>query len=219
MDSLQYVEVETGNNIDATVIWLHGLGANGHDFEPIVPVLRLPDTLGIRFIFPHAPAIPVTINQGMVMPAWYDISSLELGRQVDETQLRASAAQVAALADQEITRGIAAERIIIAGFSQGGAVGFEMALSFSKPLAGLLAMSTYFATASTIEPNPANRELPILIQHGTMDPMVSIEFGQDSYRLLTEMGYPAEFVSYKGQHEVVAPQIKDVRDWFVERLT
>jgi len=142
--------IETSNNPDAAVIWLHGLGANGHDFVPIVPQLRLPSEFKVRFIFPHAPSIPVTINGGMVMPAWYDILSLEAGRKTNPDQIEASAAAVIALLERERSRGIASERIVLAGFSQGGAVVYQAALAYENRLAGLMAMSTYFPTHETV---------------------------------------------------------------------
>ena len=151
------VEIDPASPANAAVIWLHGLGANGHDFEPVVPELHLPESLPVRFIFPHAPQIPVTINSGYIMPAWYDILEMELDRKVDLAQLQQSALQIQQLIDREIERGIDSRRIVIAGFSQGGAVGFEAALSYPKPLAGLLALSTYFATADSIDIHPANR--------------------------------------------------------------
>ena len=147
---LTCVEIEPSTAATASVLWLHGLGADGHDFEPIVPELRLPRDAGVRFVFPNAPAIPVTINGGMVMPAWYDILALDIGRHVDEQQLRQSADAVAALVDREIERGIDSRRIVVAGFSQGGAVAYQLALSDPRPLAGLLVLSAYFPTARTI---------------------------------------------------------------------
>ena len=153
---LPRLEIESAPHPTAAVIWLHGLGADGHDFEPVVPHLDLAPGLAVRFVFPHAPAIPVTLNNGFVMPAWYDILSLELGRRVDDVQLRASSAAVGRLIAREIERGISAARIIVAGFSQGGAVGFELALTYPERLAGLIALSTYFATEQSIKPNAAN---------------------------------------------------------------
>ena len=180
MKLLPAIEVEPKTNADASIIWLHGLGANGHDFEPIVPELQLPDDMAIRFIFPHAPEIPVTINGGYIMPAWYDILEMSIDRKVDEQQLRESATAVQALIDRELERGIDSNRIIIAGFSQGGAVGIHSALTYPKPLAGLLVLSSYFATVNSIEENPANQQLSIQIFHGTQDPVVPEVHGQNS---------------------------------------
>ena len=156
MDLLPAIEMESPKNVavNASIIWLHGLGADGNDFAPIVSQLRLPKDFAIRFIFPHAPSIPVSINNGYVMPAWYDIKQIDIDRDVDNEQLVQSAAWVHALIDREIERGIDSKRIIIAGFSQGGAVSFEAALTYPKPLAGIMALSTYFATATNIKIDP-----------------------------------------------------------------
>ena len=154
-DLLRCVEIEPSAQATASVIWLHGLGASGHDFEPIVPELQLPADLAVRFIFPHAPQIPVTVNGGMVMPAWYDILAMDIDRKVDEAGVLASADAVDALIKQEIARGIPSERIIIAGFSQGGAVAYQAALRHPQPLAGLLTLSTYCLLYTS--PSPRDR--------------------------------------------------------------
>ena len=153
MEYLPAVEIEypKGEPVNAAIIWLHGLGADGNDFAPIVPQLDLPAGLGVRFIFPHAPSIPVTINNGFVMPAWYDIKRLDVDRHVDTDQLKQSASWVHDLIEREIERGVPSERIIVAGFSQGGAVSFEAALTYPKTLAGIMALSTYFATGDSID--------------------------------------------------------------------
>ncbi|WP_336174871.1 alpha/beta hydrolase [Alloalcanivorax xenomutans] len=168
MSYLPCVEIEPPQPAETSVIWLHGLGASGHDFEPVVPELARKST---RFVFPHAPQIPVTVNGGMVMPAWYDIISLGGGGPIDEDGIRRSAARIDALIEREIERGIPAERIVVAGFSQGGAVAYEVALRHPARLAGLMALSTYFATADSIQCSDANQALPIFIAHGTFDPM------------------------------------------------
>jgi phospholipase/carboxylesterase len=217
MDYLPAIEYETAPAPTAAVIWLHGLGADGNDFRPIVPELKLPETPGIRFIFPHAPSIPVTVNGGYVMPAWYDILEMNIDRKVDVEQLNASAAKVTDLIDREIERGIASERIVIAGFSQGGAVAYQAALSYPKPLAGLLAMSTYFATADAIERHEANNKLPIGIFHGTADPVVPEALGQKAHKTLTGMGYEPEYLTYPMEHSVNMQEIQDIsrflQDW------
>ena len=159
-------------DVKASVIWLHGLGADGNDFAPIVPQLNMSLDFGVRFIFPHAPAIPVTINSGYVMPAWYDIKQVDVDRHVDNEQLQESASRIHDLIDREIERGIQSTRIIVAGFSQGGAVSFEAALSYEQPLAGIMALSTYFATVGTIKINAIQQSIPILICHGEHDPVV-----------------------------------------------
>ena len=193
-DLLRCVEIEPSAQATASVIWLHGLGASGHDFEPIVPELQLPADLAVRFIFPHAPQIPVTVNGGMVMPAWYDILAMDIDRKVDEAGVLASADAVDALIKQEIARGIPSERIIIAGFSQGGAVAYQAALRHPQPLAGLLTLSTYMAMPVT--PSNANASLPVMICHGSMDPMVPEQLGQRAAATLTELGYSPQYKSY-----------------------
>lgn len=214
MSCLPHIELEPELPADATVIWLHGLGANGHDFEPVVPELNLPENAGIRFIFPHAPSIPVTINGGYVMPAWYDILEMDFQGRVDEQGIVKSADAVQTFINREIERGIASERIIIAGFSQGGAVGYQAALTCNKPLAGLLALSTYFGTWQSIKPDPANKSLPIKICHGIYDSVVPEFLGQESHRKLESMGYQTEYKNYPMDHHVCAEELKDIADWF-----
>ena len=215
---LPHIEVETQPNPDASIIWLHGLGADGHDFEPIVEQLDLPNNAAIRFIFPHAPSLPVTINNGMVMPAWYDILEMSIEREVDQVQLKKSVNAIIDFINHEIKRGIRSDRIIIVGFSQGGAVAFETALAFPKKLAGLLALSTYFATKDTITYHPANQKLPIAIHHGEEDPIVPFRLATDSSELLIAQGYPVELKRYPMEHSVCRQQIADIRRWFIEVL-
>jgi len=215
---LPHVEVETRPNPNASVIWLHGLGADGHDFEPIIKQLDLPKSSAIRFIFPHAPSLPVTINGGAVMPAWYDILEMSIEREVDEAQLKKSVTAINDFVNSEIDRGIASDRIIIAGFSQGGAVAFEVALSFPQKLAGLLALSTYFATKDSVEFNSANQSLPIAIHHGDYDPVVPITLSTVSSELLLAKGYPVELKTYRMEHSLCQEQIADISQWFVDTL-
>ncbi len=215
---LNCVQLEPKSAATASVIWLHGLGANGHDFEPIVPALRLPSDLMVRFIFPHAPSIPVTINHGMVMPAWYDILELNLDRKIDAPQLLRSAQAVGRLIEREVERGIPTQKILLAGFSQGGAVGFQLALTYPEPLAGLLALSTYFATRRSLVPHPANAKLPIAIHHGTSDPLVPESKGRESAAVLQEWGYAVEYKAYPMEHEVCVPQVRDIGHWITARL-
>jgi phospholipase/carboxylesterase len=210
VQDLQYIEIETGENPTAAVIWLHGLGASGHDFEPVVPELGLPEDTAVRFIFPHAPNLPVTINGGMSMPAWYDIKAMDIDRVVDTEQLRASADAVAKLVEQQKQKGIPPERIIIAGFSQGGAVAYELGLSYPERFGGVLALSTYFATADTVERSEANADVPISVYHGTFDPMVPESLGVRSVETLKEMGYDPSYQTFPMEHSVCLEEIQDI---------
>lgn len=210
MQDLQYIEIETGENPTAAVIWLHGLGASGHDFEPVVPELGLPEDAAVRFIFPHAPNLPVTINGGMSMPAWYDIKAMDIDRVVDTEQLRASADAVARLVEPEKEKGVPADRIIIAGFSQGGAVAYELGLSYPERLGGILALSTYFATAKTVQCSEANTDVPISVYHGTFDPMVPESLGVRSVETLKEMGYDPSYQTFPMEHSVCLEEIQDI---------
>ncbi|WOD29529.1 alpha/beta fold hydrolase [Alloalcanivorax xenomutans] len=207
MSYLPCVEIEPPQPAETSVIWLHGLGASGHDFEPVVPELARKST---RFMFPHAPQIPVTVNGGMVMPAWYDIISLGGGGPIDEDGIRRSAARIDALIEREIERGIPAERIVVAGFSQGGAVAYEVALRHPARLAGLMALSTYFATADSIQCSDANQALPIFIAHGTFDPMVPEEGGRRAAETLTAKGYSTDYKTYPMEHAVCLEEIQDI---------
>lgn len=203
---------------NASVIWLHGLGADGHDFEPIVPHIQLADGLDVRFVFPHAPKLPVTINGGMVMPAWYDILEMSIERSVDEAQLKQSAAWVHALIEHEIERGIAAERIVLAGFSQGGAVAYEAGLTFPKKLAGIMALSTYLATKDTLVAEAVQAQTPILVQHGNQDPIVPVTLGQMATEWLEAKGYSVQYQTYPMAHQVSGSQIADIASWLNQVL-
>ncbi len=213
MSLLPAIELETTANPNSSVIWLHGLGADGNDFAPIVPELHLPAELAIRFIFPHAPTMPVTVNGGFVMPAWYDIVEMEIDRNIDTTGLMHSAQAINAFVGRELERGIDSKKIIIAGFSQGGAVAYQVALSHEKPLGGLLAMSTYLATADTIEYNEINKAIPIKIDHGVYDPVVPERLGRKSTSQLTQQGYKVSYQSYPMEHAVCPEQIRDISEW------
>jgi phospholipase/carboxylesterase len=210
---LPCIDIEPDLPARSTVILLHGLGADGNDFVPMVAELKLPAEIAVRFVFPNAPAIPVTINGGYVMPAWYDITEINIDRKIDAAQLIASAENIRLLIDRETDRGIPSERIVLAGFSQGGAVAYQTALTYMQPLAGLLCMSSYFATRETITPNSANRNLPIFICHGTQDPMVPERMGREAQRELTDRGYAVEYQSYPMEHAVCAREIGDIARW------
>lgn len=203
----------SNKSIDKSVIWLHGLGASGHDFEPVVPELGLDPQLAVRFVFPHAPRIPVTVNGGMVMPAWYDILEMSLDRKVDVVQIEKSAAAIRDLIQREIERGVNPENIVIAGFSQGGAVAYQTALTYPQRLAGLLTLSTYLAVEDTSNYTAINKDLPIKIDHGTQDPVVPVVLGQRANETLTNQGYQVEFNTYPMAHQVCLPQIKAIGQW------
>ncbi|MBI5851047.1 MAG: dienelactone hydrolase family protein [Planctomycetes bacterium] len=217
---LPCVEIDPDGPIRAAVIWLHGLGADGHDFEPIVPELRVPDQLGVRFVFPHAPAIAVTLNNGFVMPAWYDIAEIDLRRSHDEVGIRRSAAQLEALVARELQRGVPDERIVLAGFSQGGAVALFTALRHPRRLAGILALSTYLVGEDTLdaERSAVNHDVPIFMGHGTFDPMVALPRGEAARDALLARGYQVEFRTYPMAHAVHPREIADVGRWLVRVL-
>ncbi|SFU65343.1 alpha/beta hydrolase [Halomonas korlensis] len=212
------IEPRNGKPADACFFILHGLGADGRDFEPLVPALPLPADASVRVILPHAPRMPVTVNGGMVMPAWYDILEMSLDRRVDEPQLKTSAKRIQSLVQAQIDQGIDSRRIILAGFSQGGAVAYEAALSFEQPLGGLLAMSTYFATADSITLAETNRGLPIEVHHGNFDPVVPEALGKAAYEKVLSLGYPANYRSYPMAHAVCPQQVLDIGKWLGERL-
>ncbi|WP_353981586.1 dienelactone hydrolase family protein [Salinicola endophyticus] len=212
------VEPSHGRAADACVILLHGLGADGHDFEPLVPALGLDATLSVRFVLPHAPQLPVTVNGGMSMPAWYDILEMNLGRRVDVAQLRASAERVHGLIEAQIAAGIDSRRIIVAGFSQGGAVAYEAALSCPHPLGGLLALSTYFATADSIALAEENRQLPIEVHHGSADPVVPEALGREGAERVEALGYPVNYRTYDMGHSLCPEQASDIAAWLQARL-
>lgn len=218
MNYLSSVEVEPTSTANASVIWLHGLGADGHDFEAIVPELNLPTKSAIRFVFPHSPSIPVTINGGMIMPAWYDILDMSIERKVDLTQLTISANAIKVLIDREIQRGIKPNRIIIAGFSQGGAVAYQAALTYPQPLAGLLVMSSYFATKDSIQIHASNNNININIMHGRLDPVVDPILGEQARKILIDKGFKPDYKQYEMQHAVCSEQISDISDWLQKQI-
>ncbi|ATZ73150.1 carboxylesterase [Idiomarina sp. X4] len=215
--SLEVIKHEPAGKADAAIIWLHGLGASGNDFVPMTEHLKFANAQ-VRFLFPHAPQMPVTINQGMVMPAWYDITDMSIDRQIDSEQLRESASKVHTMIDEQVAQGIDSKRIIIAGFSQGGAVGYEAALTYPKPLAGLMAHSTYFATADDIQISEANAQLPILVQHGTQDPVVPEVLGQKACATLKDKGFSVTYQTYPMPHSLCLEQVQDMQKWLDERF-
>jgi phospholipase/carboxylesterase len=225
MDLLQTVEQDTGPDPQWTILWLHGLGADGHDFAPIVPELVRRDWPAIRFVFPHAPVRPVTINNGMRMRAWYDIrnfSADELagGDRADSAGVLESIVQVEALITREAERGIPAQRLILAGFSQGGAITLAAGIRRTQPLAGLVALSTYLPMASQARADLQSRATaqPVFMAHGSQDPVVPPAAGERSAALLRELGFEVEWHRYPMPHAVCADEIRDLGDWLQRRF-
>lgn len=218
---LSCVEIDPASGpARCAVIWLHGLGADGHDFEPLVPYLGLDPGLGVRFVFPHAPAIPVTLNMGMVMPAWYDIAETDLRRRHDEAGIRASARRLADLVGRENERGVPSSRIVLAGFSQGGAIALHQGLRHPEALAGILALSTYLVCQDTVakERSEATARIPIFQAHGTFDPMVPLARGEESRDRLRSLGYEVDWHTYPMAHEVHPGEIDDIAKWLTKAL-
>jgi phospholipase/carboxylesterase len=225
---MRYTQRQTGHEVTlepavpavASVVLLHGLGADGTDFVPIVDELRLPDSLPVRFVFPHAPSRPVTVNAGYVMRAWYDIRSFTPEGRADAAGLEQSVGRVYGCLRHESARGIAASRIVLAGFSQGGAVALAAGLRFPERLAGILALSAYlpFPQALAAERSAANADVPILMCHGRLDPVVHVTLGQEARDVLSGLRYPVEWHEYPMQHEVCAAEIADVGRWLEERF-
>jgi phospholipase/carboxylesterase len=218
-DLLPCVELGT-EDAEYCIIWLHGLGANGHDFEPIVPELNLSAAKKIRFIFPHAPSQPVTINGGIVMPAWYDIISPQLEQREDASGIRRSQQHIEALVQRENARGIATEKIILAGFSQGGAIALHTGLRYPQRLAGILALSSYLPLVQTVrqEASEINQALPIFMAHGSHDPIVPLRLGDDSRHYLEQLGYQLEWKTYFMEHSVCPEEISDISQWLFKVL-
>ncbi|MDP7312588.1 MAG: hypothetical protein QF831_04050 [Candidatus Thalassarchaeaceae archaeon] len=219
MVRLETVVVEPELEHTSTVVWLHGLGASGHDFEPIVPMLDCPNT---RFVFPHAPVMPVTINMGMVMPAWYDIKTLdwEADDREDEVTIRKNAELVVELLEGEHERGIPYEKIILAGFSQGGALALHVGIRYPHTFAGIMVLSAYQVLAETYndEANDANKDTPILFCHGVFDDMVPVMLGRSALDALVEAGNPCEWNGYRMGHEVNLSELQRIKEWLHDTL-
>jgi phospholipase/carboxylesterase len=218
--TLPALELETAANPRYSVIWLHGLGADGNDFAPIVPQLVDRAWPPLRFVFPHAPVRPVTINNGMSMRAWYDIAAFDLGARQDIVGMRASVDEIDTLIAREESRGIPSERILLAGFSQGGAIALATGLRHAKKLAGIIALSTYLPAHAVLaaERSEANAAIPIFWGHGTLDPVVVLQRGLESRDLLQSNGYAVEWHTYLMAHAVCPEEISDLRHWLGERL-
>ncbi len=213
MQSPDTVEVTTGENPAGSIIWLHGLGADGHDFEPIVPELRLPKGLSLRFVFPNAPVQPVTINGGMAMRSWYDIRSFDSEGRADRDGVLQSSALLEGLISREIERGIAPESIVVAGFSQGGAVAIHTALQTDHNIAGLMALSTYMALPEDAVNAVSRKDLPIFMAHGSFDPVLQIDWGRSSADKLSENGFSVDWHEYPMAHAVCPQEIADISQW------
>jgi phospholipase/carboxylesterase len=211
---LDAIEIETGPQPTASVIWLHGLGADGSDFVPVVDALDLPDG-PIRFVFPHAPMQPVTINQGYVMRAWYDIASTDLERRADEGGVRASQKLIEALLEREKSRGTPARRIVLAGFSQGGAIALQTGLRHPERLAGIMALSCYVPIAASLasERAAANGDVPIFMAHGLYDPIIPVRLARESRDLLAQLGYGVEWHEYPMEHSVAPEEVDAIGAW------
>jgi phospholipase/carboxylesterase len=215
---LDCIEVNPSGKPAATIIWLHGLGADGHDFEAIVPELRLPDSLPVRFVFPHAPERAVTVNAGMIMRAWFDLIDLNLdANSADKEQFSESVEMLEALIENELRSGLASDRIVLAGFSQGGAIALHTGLHFPKRLAGILAMSMHLPTIRdrSAALSPANQEVPIMMAHGQMDPLIPLARAIETRQELTRLGYAVSWHEYPIQHSVCAEEVADIRAWLL----
>jgi phospholipase/carboxylesterase len=215
LSELETVEIETGPGPRSTVIWLHGLGADGHDFAAVVPELVGPGERALRFVLPHAPIRPVTINGGMRMRAWYDIVGFDRHAAQDDAGVRASAAAVDALIRREITRGVATERIVLAGFSQGGAMALFAGTRATEKLAGIIGLSCYMLLAPTLaaERSAVNQTTPIFVGHGVGDPVIDVRLGDETRRMLQAEGYGVTWRTYAMNHSVSAEELTDVAAW------
>jgi phospholipase/carboxylesterase len=209
------VEVETGRDPQAAVIWLHGLGADGHDFEPIVPEFIRPGERTLRFVFPHAPIRPVTLNGGYAMRAWYDIAALDRRTTEDENGIRASQTAIDTLIRRENARGISSERIVLAGFSQGGAMALFAGTRYPERLAGIMGLSCYQVLAAQFaaERSTANQSTPVFLAHGTQDPVVAPLLGEEARRQLEAAGYSVEWHAYSMPHSVCPEEVADIAAW------
>jgi len=218
--SLERVTVEPNSSATSCVIWLHGLGDSGNGFAPIVPVLNLPKNHGVRFIFPHAPEQAVTINQGYVMRSWYDIKTMDLHSRADMPGVLESEQAIHALIQEQIDAGIPANKIVLAGFSQGGVISLFTGLRYPNKLAGIMALSCYLPTADHLPENLAaeNKHTPILQNHGEQDDVVPMSAGKMAHQLLVAADYQTQWISYRMPHSVLPEQLSDISTWLVKTL-
>lgn len=220
MSELESITLETQDNPDATVIWLHGLGADGNDFLPIVEQLQLPSHFAIRFIFPHAPVMPVTINQGYPMPAWYDIRDISIIADEDEAGITRSSIILKQLCEQQEAAGIKAERIVLAGFSQGGAIALHCGTRYPKALAGIMALSTYLPLPDSLQLEMSEDavETPVFMAHGRQDDVLAYNYGRKSMEKLTASGFTVNWHEYDMTHAVCQQEIHHIRQWLTDVL-
>lgn len=217
---LPYVDITPVQPADACVIWLHGLGDSGHGFAPIVPELKLPESMSVRFVFPHAPERPVTVNGGMRMRAWYDIKTLDFESRADLDGVLTSAAMVEKLIDAEIASGIAPERIVLAGFSQGGVIALHLLPRIKKKIAGVIALSTYMCEPSRLptETTDINKSTPVMMAHGDQDEVVPVFMGNAAYQALKDNGFNVTWQTYTMQHNVCMQELNDISAWLQKVL-
>lgn len=217
---LPHIEVNTGDNPQACVIWMHGLGDSGHGFAPIVPELKLPASLPVRFIFPHAPERPVTINNGMRMRAWYDIKTMDFNNRADVEGVVESASQVRALVEAQHAAGIAYDKIVLAGFSQGGVIAYHLGTRIEHKLAGIMALSTYMCAPASLseQASDANKNTPIMAAHGNYDEVVPVALGKMAVDALTDNGFKPTWGTYPMQHNVCLDELNDISAWLQKVL-
>ncbi len=220
-DLLPFEVVKTAGKTEYTIIWLHGLGADGNDFVPLVPELRLPDSLAVKFIFPHAPVRPITLNNGFEMRAWFDMFSLDRSDNADESDLLTTVGWINQFIDLEVENGTPSTKIILAGFSQGGVIAFHAGLRYPKQLAGVMALSTYMPFDENLfaQTSPEQKGLPIFAVHGTHDPVIPVASWQDYVPKLEAQGFDVEAHSYEMEHSLCAEEVQDISAWLQQVLT
>jgi phospholipase/carboxylesterase len=218
--SLEKITVQTGNNPKLVIIWMHGLGADGHDFEPVVPQFTI-ENLDIKFVFPHAPKIPVTLNGGMVMRAWYDIKMMDIQKHADKAGVEASEKLVLELIEEQLQKGFSHQQIILAGFSQGGAMSLQVSTNLKDKIAGIIALSSYLPVPEKFDKQiiKANLNTPIFMGHGTQDPMVPHSLGVASRKRLQQAGYSVDWHEYPIQHGVNLDELMDIKKWIIKNFS
>jgi len=217
---LTYIERLVSSYHKSTLIWLHGLGDSGQGHESFARELSFPDALGVKFIFPNAPSMPVSVNGGMVMPAWYDILAMDIGRKIDEEGIEASAQKISTLIKREVAQGIDSKKIILVGFSQGGAVALQTALKYPVPLGGIVCLSTYLGVKSVLSASttPINQNIPIFWGHGTHDSVVRLPLAKQSIQALKDHHYEVTYREYEMEHSIHPDEVVDINQWLVSKL-